>query len=62
MSTIKHATESAQDQPSIGRIAPLNMVSETNRLNHDSVMLDMATANDSDSTVNTSVCEHVSWA
>ncbi len=48
MSKIKHKAESAEHPSRIGRIAPLNMPAETNRLNSDSLILDMTTANNYD--------------
>ena len=48
MNMIKHAAESAENSPSIGRIAPLNMASETKGLNYDSLIRDMTTANEYD--------------
>ncbi len=48
MSAIKHVAQSAENPQSIGRIAPLNMPSETNGLNSDSLIRDMTTANDDD--------------
>jgi hypothetical protein len=46
MSTAKDVSKSPKNPPSTGRITPLNMPSETNGLNYDSLLRDMTTAND----------------
>jgi hypothetical protein len=46
MNTGKEAVKSSMASPSIGRITSLNMPSEKNGLNYDSLLRDMTTAND----------------
>jgi hypothetical protein len=54
----EHAAESAAARSGTGRIAPLNMASETSGLSYDSLVHDMTTVNDSSD--ESSLC--VSWA
>ncbi|MCE5241819.1 MAG: hypothetical protein ABFD98_13970 [Syntrophobacteraceae bacterium] len=46
MNTTEHAAETSKIQHGVGRIMPLNMPSETNGLNYDSLLRDMTEAND----------------
>jgi hypothetical protein len=46
MTKTKYVAESPKNPPGTGRITPLNMPSETNGLNYDSLVRDMTTAND----------------
>jgi hypothetical protein len=45
MSSAQHGTEQTGHATSIGRIAPLNMTSGTGRLSYDSLLEDIAEAN-----------------
>jgi len=42
MNTTKQTAESTEVSPGVGRITPVNMPSETNGLNYDSLARDMA--------------------
>ncbi len=46
MRTKKHVAESAENTIGAGRIAPVNMASETNGLSYDSLTRDMTEANE----------------
>lgn len=45
-SAIKHVAESAGNPPTVGRISPVNMQSETRGLDYESIIGDMTTEND----------------
>lgn len=60
MSTMKQVKETAENQPGVGRITPLNMRSEAGELNYDSMIRDMeAGKGDYQKVLD---CEQVPWA
>jgi hypothetical protein len=60
MSTLKRFAETGSNPPSIGRIAPLNMPSDGQRLNVETLMHDLTAANDYDNSVECCHCHQ--WA